>query len=628
MKSLPTGIQCTIDKCLHDHTRPLCVVLDSHFIVQSWSGDFSYYGFDGLETGKDCRDTLLFLVGLNAEDSLQLRFIETPNNRSVHLHMFIKDGQTILVLLDASEQRVSHAFLQQKSNELALMQIEQLRLIEELKRMKNEIEAKRLQAEQANQLKSRFIATMSHEFRTPLTSIMGYALRLKSIDRNEARVKYSDSIEKSAKHLLSLVENLLDHAQIESGSMSINPIATDVKAVMDKLSSIFEPLAEDKSLEFEFRITSDIPDYLCLDEMRFRQVLVNLISNAIKYTNEGGVLVETSWMDDELTVSVEDTGKGIAQNDQQRIFAAFEQLGNESGIGLGLSIVKYLVTAMNGSLTLDSILGKGSRFTIRFPAMMVEVDSDSCQSERTKDRPHRKQWFLDTVLIVEDDLDIMRLLQIVFEEMGCRCLVAQNGNDALNLALTELPDLVMMDLNLPDITGLNVIKSLRSNQFLNPVFVQSAWVFTEYKAKAIDAGCDEYLLKPFDLSYLTTLVSRYFLTKHDLGMPVERYRQIYRKFLDSLPEKQIALQQLERKGRDLEWNNSVRKDLHTYIHRLAGSADLYGMNSIARASKRLDQLLLDYECIDMRVTHVELRNKINNMIFELNAQFDHILPKK
>ncbi|HFD12514.1 MAG TPA: response regulator [Crenotrichaceae bacterium] len=626
MNTLNPSDHSVMLQCIENSTHPLCIWLDSNFIVKSWTGDYAYYGYDVIEAGKDCRDSLLFLVGLNAENTINLRFIQTPNNRAVHIDIVVVADQITLVFLDATEQSVNHSVLQQKSNELALMQIEQLKLIENLKRLEKEVEAKRRQAQRANRLKSQFIATMSHEFRTPLTSILGYTMRLKTISNtSQMHMKYLGSVERGAKHLLSLVENLLDHSQIEVGSLSINPIATDVRIVLDKLFSIFEPLAEDKSISFAIDVKSDLPDFLCLDEMRFRQIMVNLISNAINYTNEGSVLVETTWEGDQLTVNVEDTGKGIADRDQQRIFTAFEQLGNEPGTGLGLSIVKHLVTAMGGDLLLTSAIGKGSRFIIHLPAKKVRPDSDACTSEQNKNCKRNTKLFLQTVLIVEDNPDIMRLLESVFDDVECRSLTATTGNDALNLALSEWPDLILLDLNLPDMTGFDVIKSLRSNQFLNPVFIQSAWTSTEYKARAKLAGCDEYLLKPLDITHLTTLLSEYFHSSHDLGMPVERYQKIYQRFLNSLPEKRETLLRLEANNNNRNWSRITRQELHAYAHRLAGSAEMYGMYAIARISKQLDLLLLDYESSDSQDGGVELQQRIIRTISKLSTQFDQAI---
>lgn len=625
MTGLAPDALSIIDQCIYDYTRPLCLILDSNFKVKSWSGDCSYYGFDDIEVGKDCRDSMLFLDGSDIHNSFELRFVETPNEKAVHVHLFVDSERLTLVLIDATEQRLNHSIMQQKGNELALMQIEQLKLIENLKRLEREVEAKHRQAEQANQLKSRFIATMSHEFRTPLTSIMGYAMRLRPMANDPTQLNYLNNVEKGANHLLSLVENLLDHSQIDVGSLTINPIATDVTIVLDKLNSIFEPLAEDKQLSFRMTLKSELPDYLCLDEMRFRQILVNLISNAIKFTNEGSVFVETSWENEQLIVSVTDTGKGIAENDQQRIFLAFEQLGNEPGTGLGLSIVKHLISAMGGRLKMTSAIGEGSHFLINFPAKQVNADSDECQAERQN--LQRKKSFLKTVLLVEDDPDIMHLLQDIFDTQNCRILFSDNGADGLKMALSEWPDLILLDLNLPDMTGFDVIKRLRDDRFTNPVFIQSAWASSEHKSKAMTAGCDEYLLKPLDIPHLTMLISDYFFHNHDPGMPLERYQQLYQRFLDSFPEKQNTLRLLHLNNNNFKWACSARQELHTFAHRLAGSADLYGMSSIARTSKQLDRLLIDYEDATAHQKQSVLQEKILDTVTKLSAQFDKVTSK-
>jgi two-component system, sensor histidine kinase len=626
MNTFSISAQCIIDQCIDYYMRPLCVLLNNNFRVKAWSGDYSYYGFD-IVKGKDCRDSMLFLVGLSAQDSIQMRFIETPNARAVHLQLIVQSDEMILVLLDATEQRINHAVMQQKGNEIALMHIQQNKLIANLERLEKEVEAKRRQAEQANRLKGQFIATMSHEFRTPLTSILGYTSRLKQRDDFDlTALKYLGSVERGAEHLLTLVENLLDQSQIEVDSLAIYPTATNISIVLDKLFSIFEPLAEDKRLELRIDRQPEIPEYLFLDEMRFRQILVNLISNAIKFTEQGSVHLEVSWAKEELIVCVEDTGRGIAEDDQERIFTAFEQLGNHPGAGLGLSIVKHLVTAMGGKLLLTSSAGNGCRFQVSLPARQVKVNVDEYQKEVSRNN-FREKSTLKSVLLVEDDPDIMALLQTIFEETEYLTLAAGNGNDAIKIALSDWPDLILLDLNLPDITGFEVIKTLRNNNFHNPIFAQSAWGASEYKVRAIAAGCNEYLLKPLDVTELNRLISDYFIDNTDPGMPVERYQQLYQRFLDSLPEKQKKLQQLEISNSKHNWDCTTRKKLHDYAHRLAGSAGLYGMSAIARTSKQLDQLLLDYDHLQPQDNTAELREKIANAIALLDGQFQQAISK-
>jgi two-component system, sensor histidine kinase len=353
--------------------------------------------------------------------------------------------------------------------------------------------------------------------------------------------------------------------------------------------------------------------------MRFRQIIVNLVSNAIKFTEHGSVRVETKWSRGELKLSVEDTGKGIAKDDQARVFNAFEQLGNHPGTGLGLAIVKHLVAAMGGNLSLTSDIGKGSRFELTLPAEQITIDSNGYQN--TFEHPNvLEKSLLNNVLIVEDDPDIMALLQGTLSEAGYTILEASDGNEAIKKALSNWPDLILLDLNLPDMTGFEVIKTLRNYDFDNPVFAQSAWVSSEFKVKAIAAGCNEYLLKPLDFTELNALISDYFILKTDRGMPIERYKELCQQFLDSLPEKLITLQEIENNINSRNWEHSTWQALHAYTHRLAGSAGLYGMYKIADTSKQLDLLLLEYERLLPGNNSAELRDKITNAIALLTKQ--------
>jgi two-component system, sensor histidine kinase len=610
MNAISIRAHCLIEQCIDFYMHPVCLILDKKFRTKAWSGDFSYYGFDGIAEGKDCRDSMLFMVGLSSHESVNMQFIETPNARAVHLHLIVNLDEIIVVLLDATEPRINHGVVQQKSNELALMHIQQNKLIENLKRLEKEIEEKRRQAEHANLLKGRFIATMSHEFRTPLTSILGYTWRLKQRDDfDPTTLKHLNSVERGAQHLLSLVENILDQAQIDMDSLTINPVATPVRVVLDKLASIFQPLAEDKHLGLNIELTPDLPEHLLLDEVRFRQILVNLISNAIKFTERGSINVAVGWADGALIVSVEDTGKGIAEADQERIFTAFEQVGNHPGTGLGLSIVKHLVTVMGGKLTLVSSLGQGSRFDVSLPAQAIHIASDTPQNSLAANDLQEKP-ILKSVLLVEDDPDIMALLQSALDDAGYPTLTASNGRAALDAALSNWPDLVLLDLNLPDMMGFEVIKTLRAHNFQNPVFAQSAWTAPEHKAKAIAAGCNEFIIKPLNINELKDLISVYFSNDTDYGMPVERYLELLKLYRASLPEKHKKLLELMGNNSQHNWGPETLKDLHDFAHRLAGSAGLYRMRLISDTAKHLDQLMLDYERLTGQGDPAELQTKI------------------
>jgi len=511
MSHLPAGFLRKIRALVVQTTHPLCFLLDSKHCLKMAMGDFTYYGYSPCKPGEDMGERLPFLIALQVTDPIVLRFMETPNQGSAHVHILPDDNDNILVVfIDANEQKSNQAKIQQKANELTLLHEQQCKLMQAMRLLEEELEAKIIEADEANQLKSRFIANMSHEFRTPLTSILGFTSRLKQDPQTSLKQhQYVAGLESGAKHLLELVENLLDQSQIEAGTLTNHPAPVDLGNVFDELEKEFQPLAEDHRLEFRV-IRSAIPDRIMLDELRFKQIMVNLLGNAIKFTDEGMVGLSASWVDDELTISVSDTGPGIADIDRERIFDAFERLETKPGTGLGLSIVKHLVDAMTGELTLDSSPGKGSRFEIKLPAMRVH-GADNVQSERPIDKIGRSSTspIAVTILVAEDERCIMNLMESVLHEAGYKTLSATDGHDAVEVALKAHPDLVLMDLNMPKMDGFTAIKALRSKGFSPPIFANSAWSSAEHKSKALEAGCNEYLLKPMDFPRLLELISEY-----------------------------------------------------------------------------------------------------------------------
>ena len=219
----------------------------------------------------------------------------------------------------------------------------------------------------------------------------------------------------------------------------------------------------------------------------------------------------------------------------------------------------------------------------------------------------------------------MSLLVSIFDDTECHMLQASTGQDAIDTALSAYPDLVLLDLNLPDQSGFDVLNSLRSNHFDNPVFVQSAWASSESKARAMNAGGNEYLLKPIDIDHLKQLLSSYFNLDAHPGMPHERYRQLRQQFMDSLPQKLIKLRQLELNVEKDHWNEFARKELYEFIHKLAGSTGLYKMPLICKTSNQLEKLLYNYDPIESDDLISELKETITSQTTLLCKQIERAI---
>jgi signal transduction histidine kinase len=274
--------------------------------------------------------------------------------------MRLDDGWGV-AMLDAGAEHAAQLAQQQSAHELLLLRREREALIAEL--------------EQANRLKSRFIAGMSHEFRTPLTSIIGYSDQLREIRPDDRETQHHlDAVGRGARYLLNLVENLLDQARSEIGPLQLHPGACELADISTEVEQLLRPVAGQKQLSLAWWFASDIPERLWLDAIRLKQVLINLVGNAVKFTEQGGVDVEFDWQDGRLKVAIADTGPGIDEADAAEIFEPFRRAAGHDqtkGAGLGLTISQALVQAMGGEIRLTKCKGDGSRFAFSVDAPAV-----------------------------------------------------------------------------------------------------------------------------------------------------------------------------------------------------------------------------------------------------------------
>jgi PAS domain S-box-containing protein len=373
-------------------------------------------------------------------------------------------------------------------------------------------------AEQANRAKDEFLSRMSHELRTPLNAILGFGQLLQTSPLAPADAESVEQILKGGRHLLDLINEVLDIARIESRTLSLSIEPVSVHEVIREAVDLVLPLAAKRGIAVHAS-GSDPASFVLADRQRLKQAMLNLLANAVKYNHEGGsATVSVDRMADSITIRVSDTGPGIRSEDQERLFSPFDRLGAErtgiEGTGLGLALTKALVEGMGGSIGVESEMGTGSTFWL---ALRPAEDPNSI--EPAKSVPAVDRGPIHTILCIEDDPSNLRLIErILANRPGVRLLKAIRGRMGLDLAREHHPDLIVVDVHLPDIPGDHVIGSLRNDPATGrtPVIVTSADATPKQRKRLIAAGATEYLSKPLDVKRFLAVVDE------SLGIPPSR----------------------------------------------------------------------------------------------------------
>jgi CheY-like chemotaxis protein/nitrogen-specific signal transduction histidine kinase len=365
------------------------------------------------------------------------------------------------------------------------------------------------EAERASRAKSEFLSRMSHELRTPLNAILGFGQVLEMDQLGPEQGESVTYILRAGRHLLGLIDEVLDIARIEAGRLSLSLEPVHVKVVLDEARSLIRPLAAERNVQLQVDVPEASDLYVLADRQRLKQVLLNLLSNAVKYGHEGGTitLALEEAPANRLRFKVSDTGLGIPPEKVERLFTPFERLGvEESGIegtGLGLALSKGLMEAMGGTMGVESAVGRGTTFWIE----LAKAESPEAESVRIAEGAPATAVLRKgaTVLYVEDNLSNVKLIErVLARRPSVKLLPAMQGRLALDLAREHRPDLILLDLHLPDIPGDEVLRRLQEDPRTQqiPVVVISADASEGRIKRLLTAGAREYLTKPIDVREL------------------------------------------------------------------------------------------------------------------------------
>ncbi len=383
-----------------------------------------------------------------------------------------------------------------------------------------ELEKAKHEAELSALSKANFLANMSHEIRTPMNAILGFVEQLAKNEGELSRQKMFKTVQNAGHSLLTIINDILEISKIESGKMKLDPIACDLPHFFDDIYELFSGSCEDKEITFRLRQDKGLPQCALVDEVRLRQVLVNLLSNAIKFTPKKGTInldVVYNKESQNIELFLVDTGVGIAKENIDKIFNAFEQEDNSTtrnfgGTGLGLAICKKLIILMDGNIRVDSELGKGSRFYLRFPYLSCEA---SLQTDKTDTANTDSSVLEGKVLVVEDNKTNQMLMGIILDEFGLSYDIAENGEEAVRL-FSENKDyaIILMDENMPVMSGIEAASHIRQieekeNRKALPIIAVTANALSSDKARFLDAGMDDYISKPYTEKTIKETLAKY-----------------------------------------------------------------------------------------------------------------------
>jgi signal transduction histidine kinase len=361
------------------------------------------------------------------------------------------------------------------------------------------IEAKK-KAEESDRLKTAFLANMSHEIRTPLTTIVGFAgLLAEDYISRESKQEYVNYIYKSSENLIAIINDILDVAKIEAGQLKIEKAPVDIKSVLKEIYQTFQTKIEatEKNISAQLQIPDGEPLILNTDEGRIRQVLHNLLGNALKFTPEGSIQFGYTEEEQYVEFFVHDTGIGIPEDQLDRIFERFQKLENgtilnSSGTGLGLSIVKKMVEFLGGTISVFSTLNNGSLFSFTIPKDIRPANRNNTQSDTL---PEHLNWSSKKIMVVEDEFSTYVLLENMLSSTGVKLQWAKNGREALD-NLSDKVDAVLMDINMPLMSGIEAFQELRKINNEIPVIAQTAYAMDDEKEHLTALGFNGYITKP------------------------------------------------------------------------------------------------------------------------------------
>jgi PAS domain S-box-containing protein len=501
------------------------------------------------------------------------------------------------------------------------------------KKIELDIIKSREEAVAANQAKSEFLANMSHEIRTPMNAIMGFSNLLGSLVKNKQEISYLDAIQTAGKNLLTLINDILDLSKIEAGKMELQYSPVSLKMIFMEMEQIFGPKVSEKRLDFITTIDADIPDLLLLDETRIRQVLLNLVGNAVKFTHEGGIQLKALRTDQrnqadrvDLEIRIEDTGIGIEKDQLNLIFDAFRKQDDHltsqyGGTGLGVTISQRLVQMMNGTIAVTSKPDEGSAFKLILNGVSVpDQNLLGGDDDIPADVNFRKLVFNPATALVVDDTESNRKLIIeILKRKGIKVVEAEDGNMAVEKATALKPDIIFMDLRMPFMNGYEATEKIKKNPDTShiPIIALTANISEIALPKMEQTGFDGKLIKPVDINSLGYQLSRFLAytdTSEPAGTPQPAESQSAEP--EAVTNRENLVQKLEEEMLPAwaELSGAMDMDeISGFADSLATVANEYGLDRLSEYASDLNEAVLNFDIRKLETTLGKFAEIVNSL---------------
>ncbi len=504
------------------------------------------------------------------------------------------------------------------------------RTLETIEVQNVELEMARKSAESANKVKSEFLADMSHEIRTPLNGVVGFIHLLQKTQLTEKQQEYMQTVQRSANNLLSIINDILDFSKIEAGKLQIESTPMDIQECVEETIKLLAPYAREKNIKIAPYYHPNVPRGFLGDQLRIKQIITNLVNNAIKFTEQGSVVVHVKLNSDSpkntsVEISVTDTGIGLSEQDQKALFQAFNQvkIGTSrkfGGTGLGLVICKKLVEQMGGEIGVESKLGEGSTFWFTFPIQQYTLHAGPLTKKTLPTTTKKFDRHLN-ILAVDDNPDNLRLITILLEEMGINVTGKTSGQEAIQAVHDQLFELILMDIRMSNMNGLEAAQAIRrreadENHAKVPIIALTAHALESEKNALLAAGIDDYLAKPVMESDLRKMIEKWTteqpqenlidweLGKKLAGGNLKLAEELLTKLIASLPEdKTLLIDDYEK----ADW-----KKMRDHAHKLHGACCYCGIPELKRRVHELETTIAKEE------TQL-IESKLNALIQTIDA---------